>query len=82
MDLDTIEFIEEEYNVNAIQIGGTHYKTNIQCWDYIVANDIGFLAGNAIKYITRYKKKNGIADLEKAIHYLEKLIEVEKNGTN
>lgn len=63
---------------NAIQHGGTHYKqVAIQPWDYIVANNLGFLEGNAIKYITRHKSKNGIEDLKKAIHYIEKLIEVE-----
>lgn len=57
--------------------GGDHYKKRkIQPWDYIVANDIGFLAGNVIKYVTRFEDKNGIQDLEKAKHYLEKLIEV------
>ena len=48
----------------------------IQPWDYIVANDMGYLAGNIIKYVTRYKDKNGVEDLKKARHYLDKLIEV------
>ncbi len=62
---------------NDKQIAGKHYKTSIECWDYIVANDIGYLDGNAIKYLTRWRKKNGIEDLRKAQHYLEKLLEVE-----
>ncbi len=63
---------------NAIQHGGDHYKRkSIQPWDYIVANNIGFLEGNAIKYISRWREKNGIEDLKKAIHYIEKLIAVE-----
>lgn len=63
---------------NEIQHGGTHYKKKaIEPWDYIVANDIGFLAGNAIKYLTRYSDKNGVEDLKKARHYIDKLIEVE-----
>ena len=62
---------------NAHQIGGNHYKNKvIQPWDYIVANDMGYLAGNIIKYVTRYKDKNGVEDLKKARHYLDKLIEV------
>ena len=63
---------------NDVQVGGDHYKKKtIEPWDYIIANNLGFLEGNAIKYITRHKSKNGIEDLKKAIHYIEKLIEVE-----
>lgn len=61
---------------NDKQIGGTHYQTPIQPWDFIVANNIGFLEGNAIKYAARHRQKNGKEDLEKAIHYLQKAIEV------
>jgi hypothetical protein len=63
---------------NEKQIGGDHYKTPIEPWDYIIANDMGYLEGNITKYISRYKKKNGLQDLEKALHYLQKLIEVTK----
>lgn len=63
---------------NKIQHGGDHYKKkSIEPWDYIAANDIGFLDGNAIKYLTRWKEKGGIEDLKKACHYIVKLIEVE-----
>lgn len=65
--------------VNETQVGGDHYRRQtIQCWDYIVANGIGFLEGNVIKYVSRHKTKNGLQDLEKARHYLDKLIEVTK----
>lgn len=64
-------------NANEKQIGGSHYKSTHECWDYIVANDLGYLEGTAIKYLTRWKKKNGIEDLQKAIHFIQKLIEVE-----
>ena len=62
---------------NETQVGGTHYQAVIQTWDYILSHDLGFLEGNIIKYVTRYRKKNGVQDLEKALHYLNKLIEVE-----
>jgi hypothetical protein len=63
---------------NETQVGGTHYKKkDIQPWDYIAANDLGFFEGNIIKYLTRWKDKNGMEDLKKARHYLDKLIEVE-----
>ena len=65
-----------------MQVGGTHYKDkSIQPWDYIIANDLGYLEGNVVKYISRWKNKNGIEDLKKAQHYLSKLIEV-ANGSN
>jgi hypothetical protein len=62
-------------DANAVQVGGDHYKTEIQPWDFIIANDLGYLEGNIIKYVSRYKKKGGMADLRKAQHYLQKLIE-------
>lgn len=66
-------------SANEQQFGGTHYKQyQIQPWDYIVSNNLGYLEGSAIKYISRWKDKGGIQDIHKAIHFLEKLIEVEE----
>lgn len=63
------------------QIGGSHYKSQaIQPVEYIHANNIGYFEGCVIKYVTRWKNKNGIQDLEKAKHYLELLIELEKTN--
>lgn len=54
------------------QVSGDHYKSKgIQPIEYIMANELGFLEGNVIKYVTRHKDKNGEADIDKAIHYLE-----------
>ena len=53
------------------QVGGSHYKMAIQPIEFIVKNNIDFCEGNAIKYICRHEKKNGIEDIDKAIHYLE-----------
>jgi len=63
---------------NDIQHGGTHYKKygSLQPWDVITAWNLGYLDGTALKYIARWKDKNGIEDLKKAIHFLEKTIEV------
>lgn len=56
-----------------------HYSRRaIEPWDYVAANKLGYFEGNAVKYITRWKDKNGITDLRKAIRFLEKLIEVEE----
>jgi|APSaa5957512535_1039671.scaffolds.fasta_scaffold524776_2 hypothetical protein len=62
---------------NEEQVGGSHYLKKIQPWDFIYSNDIGFLEGNIIKYICRYKSKGGLVDLYKAQHYLDKLIHEE-----
>jgi hypothetical protein len=61
---------------NNTQTGGSHYQVKIQPWDYITENNLGYLEGNIIKYVTRYKAKGGVEDLKKAQHYLSKLIEV------
>lgn len=60
------------------QVGGQHYKDlAIQPVEYIHANNIGYFEGNVIKYVTRWRSKGGIADLEKAKHYIELLMELE-----
>lgn len=67
--------------MNDMQHGGTHYVTKaIQPWDYIVANNLGYLEGNIVKYVSRWRDKGGVEDLRKASHYLAKLIEVEIAG--
>ena len=65
--------------INDIQFGGNHYKKygDLQPWDVITKWGLGYLDGTALKYIARWKDKNGIEDLEKAIHFLQKTIEVE-----
>lgn len=64
---------------NDKQHGGDHYKKQtIQVWDFITANGIPYLEGNAIKYLSRWREKGGIEDLRKALHYVEKLIELEE----
>ena len=61
------------------QVGGDHYaKQPIQPWDYMEAcmseeEFKGYLRGNVIKYVSRYDKKGGLQDIDKAMHYLEKL---------
>ena len=58
------------------QVGGDHYrKMAIQPIEYILANDLGFVEGAVVKYVSRWKKKGGIEDLEKARHLLAMLLE-------
>lgn len=62
-----------------VQIGGDHYKRMaIQPITYIEANELGFSEGNVVKYVTRWKFKGGIQDLEKALDVLTKKIAFEK----
>lgn len=66
-------------STNQIQIGGDHYKSKaIQPWDFIVTNNLGYLEGNIVKYVSRWREKGGVHDLQKAQHYLAKLIETAK----
>ena len=68
--------VNAQIRANEQQIGGAHYAVKaIQPWDFIIANNIGYLEGNIIKYISRWKDKGGVEDLKKAQHYLQKLIE-------
>jgi len=74
-----MEFTEP--TASSRQIGGDHYQTNVQPWDAMQAwmspeAFAGFLRGSAIKYIARCDKKGGREDIQKAHHYLEKLLEV------
>jgi hypothetical protein len=62
-----------------VQEGGNHYKDlAIQPVEYIHANGIGYFEGNVIKYVSRWRAKGGIKDLEKAKHYIDLLIELEQ----
>ena len=56
------------------QVGGDHYHQPIQPIEYILANDIGYCEGNIIKYVSRWKKKGGKEDLEKARQYIDFLL--------
>ena len=66
------------FNALDVQVAGSHYKKHgIQPVEYIHTNKIGYFEGNVIKYVTRWRDKGGIADLEKAKHYIDLLIELE-----
>jgi hypothetical protein len=67
-------------SVNDRQVGGTHYRSALQHWDLIERNGIGYLEAAATKYVTRWRSKGGVQDLEKAVHYVEKLIELFEEG--
>jgi len=74
------EKVEDEIlleTANNKQVGGVHYKIkDIQPWDAIHEWGLGFFSGNVVKYVARHREKNGIEDLKKERHYLDKLIEI------
>lgn len=70
-------------NPNSHQIGGEHYREankNYQHWDLVADYGMNYFIGNMTKYVCRWRKKGGVKDLEKAKHYLEKLIDLERGG--
>lgn len=60
---------------NETQVGGSHYKSAFQHWDFVKECNLGYLEGNITKYLGRAHKKNGVEDLKKSLHYLDKLME-------
>lgn len=72
---DTFE--AQERLPNARQVGGAHYGgAQYQHWDWVVENNLGYLEAQITKYVARHRAKNGRQDLEKALHYADKLISV------
>lgn len=73
-------------SANTKQVGGDHYRNkSVQPWEAMEAwmsheEFVGFLRGNAIKYLARCNEKGGIEDVKKAQHYTEKLLEVLGNA--
>lgn len=62
--------------VNSYQVGGTHYKSRYEHWDWVIDIQMGYLEGCATKYATRWRHKDGLKDLHKALHYVNKLLTV------
>lgn len=81
-DYKQLDLFQPEPNPLNEQIGGNHYKRfAIQPAEYAFHNHLEFLPANIIKYVTRYPFKNGLQDLEKALHCLQMLIQLEKSKT-
>ena len=79
MQIDEKNYQYNEGYAMEKQVGGDHYsKLAIQPVEYITKNKLTYLQGNVIKYVTRYKDKNGLQDLQKARHYIDMLIELEE----
>jgi Protein of unknwon function (DUF3310) len=70
----------ERSDPNDRQIDGEHYRAankDYQHWDLVADYGLSYFIGNMTKYVCRWRKKHGLTDLEKALHYLDKLISLE-----
>jgi hypothetical protein len=63
-------------SANDTQVGGSHYVSPLQHWDMVAGNDVDYFLGQVSKYVTRWRGKNGLQDLQKSLHFLEKKMEV------
>ena len=73
-----IEVDEDDLSLQTFKI--FYAKLAIQPMEYALANKLNYAQANVLKYVTRYKDKNGIEDLKKAIHCIELLIEFEEKS--
>jgi len=67
---------------NDIQVGGQHYKKpgTIQHWDMAARAELGYFEGQITKYFSRFESKNGLQDIDKGLHFVEKLIELAEHN--
>jgi len=70
----TKDFIDKAKETKSTPAKPDHYKSPIDVIEFCKLNDLDFVQGNVIKYIVRYKKKNGLEDLKKAQEYINRLI--------
>jgi hypothetical protein len=63
---------------NDRQVGGNHYQSAYQFWDLAVDLELDYMEGSTACYVARWRKKGGKQDLEKSLHYLEKIMETPK----
>lgn len=69
-------------SANDIQFGGNHYKRggNYQHWDWVAFAQLNYYEACATKYVSRHRNKNGMEDLNKAGHFVQKLLELVDAG--
>jgi hypothetical protein len=84
--MDQIEDVSKAIDTLETAVSGddpinpNYYVGGIETTKYILSHKLNFCEGNIIKYVTRYKNKNGLEDLLKAKKYLELLIEDFEHG--
>lgn len=69
-------------SANARQVGGSHYKRKgiLEHWDLVWMWKLDYYQAQIFRYVSRWRDKGGVQDLEKAQHFLEKYIELAKAG--
>lgn len=72
--------MESPTKANQRMVGGTHYSGIFQHWDWVDALELGYIEGCLTKYVLRWYKKDGVKDLQKALHYTQKLVELANNN--
>ena len=62
----------EEKDTLSTQVGGSHYKGyKYEPIKFVMDMKFDFIQGSILKYLVRYRKKNGLEDLRKAKHFAE-----------
>lgn len=85
-DGSELQYVPEGFDAAPVspldtQVAGDHYKGRaIQPIEYAHANSLDFFQGSVVKYVTRWRDKGGLADLEKAKHFLELYMELEQRS--
>lgn len=70
-------------SANDRQVGGNHYQKHVvQHWDIVAMYGLDYFQGQITKYVMRWRDKGGVEDLEKARHFLDKYIELERSKTD
>lgn len=77
-----IKNMDKPINPNERVVHPSHYNKGIEMWDYAYSHNLDFFEGNVVKYVTRWRHKNGIEDLKKAKQYLDKLIELNEGNSS
>lgn len=72
----TMDTYREKASADSSQIGGGHYASEYQHWNLVADLSLDYYDANSTKYMTRHRSKNGVQDVQKAGHYIEKKMEL------
>lgn len=64
---------------NDRQVAGSHYAGEYQHWDWVFDTFQNYHEARATAYVARYKNKNGLQDLQKGLHFIDKCMELYGN---
>ena len=69
---------EEKNSVSEVHNPQRYNANKVECWDFIAKYDLDYFVATAVKYVWRHKYKGGKQDLEKALEFLYKRINLGK----